>query len=81
MSLAADIMPPVLIGGYMVLGIAFRWKAKVAFVAAFAALLLSCFTFPIHELSDHLAFSSFYFLLAGAILLLAEHIRERRQED
>jgi hypothetical protein len=81
MSMAVDIVPPALIGGYIVLGIVFRWKAKVAFVAAFAALLFSCFTFPIHELSDHLAFSAFYLLVAGAILLLVEHMRERKQRE
>jgi hypothetical protein len=65
---------------YIVLGIVLRWKPKVALVVAFAALLLSCFTFPVHDLSDHLAFSAFYLLVAGAILLLVEHIREREQE-
>jgi hypothetical protein len=78
MSLAADIVPPALIGVYIVLGVVFRWKPKVALVAAFAALLLSCFTFPVHDLSDHLAFSAFYLLVAGATLLLVEHIRERK---
>jgi hypothetical protein len=80
MSMAVDIVPPALIGVYIVLGIVLRWKPKVALVVAFAALLLSCFTFPVHDLSDHLAFSAFYLLVAGAILLLVEHIREREQE-
>jgi hypothetical protein len=81
MSMAVDIVPPALIGGYIVLGIVFRWKAKVAFVAAFTALLLSCFTFPVHDLSDHLAFSAFYLLVAGATLLMVEHMRESKQGE
>lgn len=81
MSMAVDIVPPALIGAYLVLSIVYRWTSRIPLGAAFILLLLSALTFSVDSLCDHLAFSSFYFLVAGAILLVVEHIRERRREE
>ena len=81
MSLAADIVPPALIAIYALLSIVFRWKPEIPIFAAFLLLIATGITFAsgAQGVADHLGFSVFYLIVAGAILLVIRHIRERRR--
>ncbi len=81
MNYVFDLVPPALIALYCALAVRHRWEPRGPILAAFGLLLLSAVTWPLRGLSDRLAFCAFYFLLAGAALLLADSIRRRRHRE
>ncbi len=82
MSMAADIVPPSVILAYVVLSIIFRWRPVIPLVAAFFLFAVTGVTFALggQVVADHFGFAVFYLLVAGSILLVVEHFRERKQE-
>lgn len=78
MELAADITPPCLIAFYTLLSIIRRWNPQTPLVGAFLLLVVTglTFLFGADGVADHFAFSVFYLLVSGAILLVAKRVRE-----
>ncbi len=82
MELAAYITPPILIAAYTLLSIIFRWSPRIPLAGALVLLVAAglTFLFGAQRVADHLAFSVFYCLLSGAILLAVNRIREGYRE-
>ncbi|MDM7999859.1 MAG: hypothetical protein QUS33_07645 [Dehalococcoidia bacterium] len=83
MDLALDITPPALILIYTLLSVVFRWSPQIPLVGAFVLLVITglTFMFGADGVADHFAFSVFYLLVSGAILLIVSHIRENTRKE
>lgn len=82
MSMAADIVPPAVILGYVVLSIILRWRPAIPLVVAFILFAVTGVTFALggQDVADHFGFAVFYLLVAASILFVVEHLRERNKE-
>lgn len=78
-----DIVTCSIIGAYVLLAVILRLKSNLPLIAAPLLLVVTGIVLASgqQDLADQLGFSVFYLLVGGAVLLVADRVRQRPRKE